>query len=94
MNKIHVIHSFSGEAKPVASDEAPEAAPEPEEEGPKEMTLDEWKAQQKGTKTQSDFKIRRPGEGCDDTQWKKMYVLKKKVVNEGEESEEEEDEVG
>ena len=26
----------------------------------------------------TDFNIRKAGEGCDDKQWKKMYVLKKK----------------
>jgi plasminogen activator inhibitor 1 RNA-binding protein len=55
------------------------------------MTLDEWKAQQK--KTKSDFNLRRPGEGCDDSQWKKMYVLKKKPVAEEGDSDEEDEEV-
>jgi len=55
------------------------------------MTLDEWKAQQKRVKQA--FNIRRPGEGCDDSQWKKTYVLKKKTPEEEEEESDEEDEV-
>ncbi|XP_025834213.1 plasminogen activator inhibitor 1 RNA-binding protein-like [Agrilus planipennis] len=68
----------------------PEAAPEVEE--PKELTLDEWKAQreaQRAGRTKPQYNIRKAGEGEDPTQWKKMYELKKKE-EETEESEEEE----
>lgn len=46
------------------------------EEGPKEMTLDEWKAMQNKERTKVEFNIRKPNEG-NDGQWKKGYVLHK-----------------
>lgn len=52
------------------------------------MTLDEWKALQKREKPI--FKTRRPGEGENTAQWKKTYVLKKKI-DEAASDEEEED---
>lgn len=45
-------------------------------EGPKEMTLDEWKAMQDKERTKVEFNIRKPNEG-NDSQWKKGYVLHK-----------------
>ncbi len=80
------------------STEATEEAEPTEPEGPKEMTLDEWKALQKGkdqeSKSKSSFNIRKAGEGVDDGQWKKTYVLsKKKDANSDEDDEEESDEV-
>ena len=78
------------------STEAGETEPA-EPEGPKEMTLDEWKALQTkttDTKTKSSFNIRKAGEGVDDNQWKKTYVLsKKKQLHSEEEEEEESDDV-
>lgn len=68
-------------------------APVPkEDEEPKEMTLDEWKALQNQTRPKSQFNIRRAGEGCDDKQWKKGVAYKKKNDDEEDESEEEEEE--
>lgn len=46
------------------------------EEGPKEMTLDEWKAMQNKERAKVEFNIRKPNEG-DEGQWKKGYVLHK-----------------
>lgn len=67
-----------------------------EEEGPKEMTLDEWRAQQTMDRAKASFNIRKPGEGVSGDQWKKTYVLKKKpelkTESEEEESDEEEEE--
>lgn len=60
----------------------------PTEEGPQELTLDEWKAL-RGNRQKPTFNIRKAGEGEDLTQWKKMYALKKK---EGEEEEDDEEE--
>lgn len=60
-------------------------APQPEE--PKELTLDEWKAQRAG-RAKPTYNIRKAGEGEDPSQWKKMYELKKK--EDEEETEEEE----
>lgn len=45
-------------------------------EGPKEMTLDEWKAMQDKARAKVEFNIRKPNEGAD-SQWKKGYVLHK-----------------
>ena len=68
-----------------AIDEAERQAAEDEA---KEMTLDQYRAiqaEERGGK--SGFKTRKAGEGVDDKQWKKMYVLKKKV-NESDDDEE------
>lgn len=58
------------------------------EEEPKELTLDEWKAQ-RAVRQKPSFNLRKAGEGEDPSQWKKMYVLDKK--REGNESELEEE---
>lgn len=52
----------------------------------KELTLDEWKAQQQ-QRAKPQFNIRKAGEGEDTSQWKKMIVLNnnKKKENESEE---------
>lgn len=56
----------------------------------KEMTLDEYKREQEQKRSRASFNIRKPGEGEENSQWKKMFVLKKKINEEGEEEEEEE----
>ncbi|XP_063928398.1 SERPINE1 mRNA-binding protein 1 isoform X3 [Zophobas morio] len=61
----------------------------PVEEEPKELTLDEWKAQRAG-RMKPQYNIRKAGEGEDPSQWKKMYELRKKE-NETESEEEEYD---
>lgn len=61
-----------------------------EEEGPKEMTLDEWRAMQTQSRAQTTFNIRKPGEGVNNDQWKKTYILKKKAEAKNQDSEEEE----
>ena len=74
------------------ADDADDAEPAVEE--PREMTLDEYRAMQSTLNprtAKTEFNIRKAGEGCDDKQWKRTYVLKKKV--ELEESDEEEYEV-
>lgn len=43
----------------------------------KELTLDEWKAQQQ-QRIKPEFNIRKAGEGEDTSQWQKMIVLNKK----------------
>lgn len=55
----------------------PEAEQAPVEEEPKELTLDEWKAQRAG-RQKPQFNIRKAGEGEDPSQWKKMYELNRK----------------
>ncbi|KAM9796587.1 SERPINE1 mRNA binding protein 1a isoform X1 [Syngnathus typhle] len=47
---------------------------EAKEEGPKEMTLDEWKAMQDKDRAKVEFNIRKANEGAD---WKKGFVLHK-----------------
>ncbi|XP_071548105.1 uncharacterized protein [Panulirus ornatus] len=61
-----------------------------DEEIAREMTLDEWKALQ-GARNKPSFNIRQAGEGENQAQWKKTYVLKKKVEADSEEEEEEEE---
>ena len=58
----------------------------PEDEEPKELTLDEWRAL-RGERKKPEFNIRKPGEGEDNSQWKKTFVLDKK--KDDDESEEE-----
>ena len=65
-----------------------------EAEEEKQLTLDEWKAMQQRERAKPAFNIRKPGEGCQTApEWKKMFVLKKKVDDEEEEEEEEYEEV-
>ncbi|XP_018565722.1 plasminogen activator inhibitor 1 RNA-binding protein isoform X6 [Anoplophora glabripennis] len=61
----------------------------PVEEEPKELTLDEWKAQRAG-RLKPQYNIRKAGEGEDPSQWKKMFELRKKEKEEVGESDEEE----
>lgn len=51
----------------------------PVEEEPKEMTLDEWKAQRKGQLLKPQYNLRKAGEGEDNAQWDKMKRLDKKI---------------
>ncbi|XP_077133382.1 SERPINE1 mRNA-binding protein 1 isoform X1 [Ranitomeya variabilis] len=65
------------EDQPTADSENKEnEAEEVKEEGPKEMTLDEWKAMQDKERSKVEFNIRKPNEGADG-QWKKGFVLHK-----------------
>ncbi|GIY35912.1 HABP4_PAI-RBP1 domain-containing protein [Caerostris extrusa] len=59
----------------------------------KEMTLDEWKRQQEAKRAVPKYNLRKPGEGEDGNQWKKLYVLKKKVEEDDDEEEEEDEDV-
>lgn len=64
-----------GEEHPPADSENKEnESEEVKEEGPKEMTLDEYKAQQDKERAKVEFNIRKANEGTD---WKKGYVLHK-----------------
>ncbi|XP_057595166.1 LOW QUALITY PROTEIN: plasminogen activator inhibitor 1 RNA-binding protein-like [Hippopotamus amphibius kiboko] len=66
-----------GEEHPVVHTENKEnEVEEVKEEGPKEMTLDEWKAIQNKDRAKVEFNIRKPNEGADG-QWKKEFVLHK-----------------
>lgn len=61
----------------ICSREETETETTPQEEEPKELTLDEWKAQRAG-RAKPQYNIRKAGEGEDPSQWKKMFELKKK----------------
>ncbi|MCJ8731124.1 hypothetical protein PDJAM_G00195580 [Pangasius djambal] len=63
-------------AAPVDSENKENEVEEVKDEGPKEMTLDEWKAMQNKERAKVEFNIRKPNEG-DEGQWKKGYVLHK-----------------
>lgn len=72
-----------------------ENEPVPEErteESVKEMTLDEWKREQEAKRAVPKYNLRKPGEGEDGNQWKKLYMLKKKAKEEDDDEEDEEDE--
>lgn len=64
------------ENAPASSENKENEVEEVKTEGPKEMTLDEWKAMQDKERTKVEFNIRKPNEGAD-SQWKKGYVLHK-----------------
>jgi len=69
---------------------------EPAEPEVQEMTLDEWKAAQRGAKAKPvQFKLRRAGEGEDQTQWKKTVALepRKRTESTDDSFEEEADEM-
>merc|ERR1712127_107203 len=67
--------------------EGEEAAPvAPEEQEPQELTLDEWRAL-RGERKKPEFNIRKPGEGEDNSQWKKTFVLDKKKDEDEDEEE-------
>lgn len=57
----------------------------------KEMTLDEWKASQ--AREKPTYNLRKAGEGCDDKQWKKTFLVKKKITEELSDEESEDEEV-
>ncbi|XP_024134410.1 SERPINE1 mRNA binding protein 1a isoform X2 [Oryzias melastigma] len=64
-----------GEEHPPADSENKEnEVEEVKEEGPKEMTLDEWKAMQGKERAKVEFNIRKANEGAD---WNKGFVLHK-----------------
>jgi len=64
-----------------------------EEEAAREMTLDEYKAMQKASKNNKPaFNLRKAGEGENQTQWKKTYVLKKKIEEPEDDDEDDDDE--
>ncbi|XP_058250822.1 SERPINE1 mRNA-binding protein 1 isoform X2 [Hemibagrus wyckioides] len=63
-------------AAPADSENKENEVEEVKDEGPKEMTLDEWKAMQNKERAKVEFNIRKPNEG-DEGQWKKGYVLHK-----------------
>lgn len=74
-----------GEEEPAVDAEAAE----PEE---KQLTLDEWKVLQDRERSKTALNLRKAGEGVSIApEWKKMFVLKKKVEQEHEAEEDEED---
>uniref|UniRef100_A0A8C9VXZ0 SERPINE1 mRNA binding protein 1 n=1 Tax=Scleropages formosus TaxID=113540 RepID=A0A8C9VXZ0_SCLFO len=64
------------EPAPADSENKENEVEEVKDEGPKEMTLDEWKAMQDKERAKAEFNIRKPNEG-NDGQWKKGYILHK-----------------
>lgn len=64
------------ESAPAGSENKENEVEEVKNEGPREMTLDEWKAMQDKERTKVEFNIRKANEGAD-SQWKKGYVLHK-----------------
>uniref|UniRef100_A0A671KUY0 Plasminogen activator inhibitor 1 RNA-binding protein-like n=1 Tax=Sinocyclocheilus anshuiensis TaxID=1608454 RepID=A0A671KUY0_9TELE len=69
---------------PADSENKENEVEEVKDEGPKEMTLDEWKAMQDKERSKVEFNIRKPNEG-NDSQWKKGYVLHKSKSEEADE---------
>ena len=73
------------------SESTESAEPNEEENQPKQMTLDEWKKMQEKNRMKSDFKLRRAGEGVDNSQWKTGREYRKSEGDEEESGEEEEE---
>lgn len=70
-----------------------EGSAETASEDAKEMTLDEYKREQEQKRSRASFNIRKPGEGGEEkAEWKRMFVLKKKVSDEDGEDAEDDDE--
>lgn len=69
-------------------EEEEEAEKEPEAI---EMTLDEYKAMQANVRSKKGFNLRRPGEGEDNAQWKKTYLLKKTATSDQDDEDRDED---
>ncbi|XP_060589254.1 SERPINE1 mRNA-binding protein 1-like isoform X2 [Ruditapes philippinarum] len=74
--------------------ESTESAPaeEPEDEGPKQLTLEEWKKMEDAKRMKSQFKLRKANEGVDTSQWKSARVYRKSEGDEESEEEESEEE--
>ncbi|XP_019734673.1 plasminogen activator inhibitor 1 RNA-binding protein [Hippocampus comes] len=70
------------EQAPAGSENKENEVEEVKPEGPREMTLDEWKAMQDKERTKVEFNIRKANEGAD-SQWKKGYVLHKSKSEDG-----------
>jgi len=60
------------------------------DDGPREMTLDEWKKQEQEKRILPNYNLRKGGEGEETLKWRKGYVLKRKDKEEEEEEEEKE----
>lgn len=87
------VQSEKEAEQPAAPTEDESGEKPPLDDAAKQMTLDEWKREQEKNRAVPQFNIRKPGEGEDNTQWKKTYVLKKKdVESDMEELDEEDDE--
>ncbi|KAK5870007.1 hypothetical protein PBY51_024673 [Eleginops maclovinus] len=67
-------HPEGEEHPPADSENKENEVEEVKEEGPKEMTLDEWKAVQDKERAKVEFNIRKANEGAD---WNKGFVLHK-----------------
>lgn len=82
------INNAGGETENKDQEEK-EGVPAPkEDEEPKTLTLDEWKAQQ-GKKEGPKFNVRKAGEGSDmDPKWKKTVIYKKEKPTHDDEEEE------
>uniref|UniRef100_A0A3Q2NNC7 SERPINE1 mRNA binding protein 1a n=1 Tax=Fundulus heteroclitus TaxID=8078 RepID=A0A3Q2NNC7_FUNHE len=68
------------EHPPADSENKNDSVEELKEEGPKEMTLDEWKAMQDKERAKVEFNIRKANEGAD---WNKGFVLHKSKAEVG-----------
>ncbi|XP_068448934.1 SERPINE1 mRNA-binding protein 1 isoform X2 [Clinocottus analis] len=75
LDQSNVTETAEGEEHPPADSENKEnEVEEVKEEGPKQMTLDEWKAVQDKDRAKVEFNIRKPNEGAN---WNKGFVLHK-----------------
>lgn len=79
-----VVTEVKGEVAAVTDGETPVV-----EEEPKQITLDEWRAQ-RANRQKPQYNLRKAGEGEDPSQWKKMYALNKKKEGEEDDSDDEE----
>lgn len=80
-----IVHCFSESTESAPAEEA-------EEEGPKQLTLEEWKKMEDAKRVKSDFKLRKANEGVDTSQWKGARAYRKSEGDEESEEEEEDEE--
>ncbi|XP_063415837.1 SERPINE1 mRNA-binding protein 1-like isoform X2 [Mytilus trossulus] len=62
------------------------------EKTPKQLTLDEWKAQEEKKRLKTDFNLRKPNEGSDSSQLKGTAYKKQRNTSDDEEEEDDEEE--
>lgn len=72
--------AVEGDAATRATEENAGESAAPVEEEPKEMTLDEWKAQRAAARAKPKYNLRKAGEGEDQEQFQNMVPLNKKKV--------------
>lgn len=81
-DNYEILHEDDQTADGTAENAESKTASKPTkaDDGPaKQMTLDEWKEQMRGSQSAPVYNLRKPGEGTDQKQWDRFQILKKKT---------------